>query len=223
MSNSHYSERERSVTLCRVSVGIKSLMSDTNWMLFHSVREGGGNWGKPNEQSDPCSDTWHQWLVTGLAASGEKRGGDDLPLFRPAPMWHDPSCHGPSVPSEGLNDASPFSFPHLPKDTDAFNHLYQQLARSQALSAPRGQRLWIILKRWVTAHSHRLCAMWKGSSTCSLSECMFTSLRTIKWTSIKLLGQMCKQTYATMFAHDWTNADMCFTRQTSASHLLSNI
>ncbi len=95
MSNSHFCKQEHSVTLCRVSVGIKRLMSDTNWMLVLSVQEGEGNWGKPNEQSDPCSDTWHQWLVTGHTASGEEQGGDTLPPFHPAPcdMIHPATGH----------------------------------------------------------------------------------------------------------------------------------
>ncbi len=59
----------------------------------------------------------------------------------------------------------------------------------------------------------------KSSSTCLLAECVFTSPQTIRRTSIKLLGQKCKQTYVTLFVHDWTNADMDFTRERRSKHL----
>lgn len=59
----------------------------------------------------------------------------------------------------------------------------------------------------------------ESSSTCLLSLCLFTSPQTIKRTSIKLLGQKCKQTYVSLFVHDWTNADLCFTREWRSKHL----
>lgn len=99
--------------LCYVSLKIRGLMSDTNWMLFSPSRKVEGNWGKPNEQSLPWSVTWHQWLVT-------VQGGDASPRVLPSSMWHDPDCHGPSVPATGLSTILPTH--HLLEFPVAFNH-----------------------------------------------------------------------------------------------------
>lgn len=96
-----------------MSLEIRGLMSDTNWMLFSPSRKVEGNWGKPNEQSLPRSVTWHQWLVT-------VQGGDASPRVLPSSVWHDPDCHGPSVPVTGLSTILPTH--HLLELPDAFNH-----------------------------------------------------------------------------------------------------